>query len=148
MAPSICTFTGGGLPSKAGTACTTNTQCGNPPDPILAQCITGLPGGYCLIDSSLETSGAWCQAAGRSKIDYPLSDGGTTYFCAGTCPTVGQLAPGGRTGYTCFANSNGTGNVVWDACSVNTDCFTSAPFCNATTGFCCTDTTYSNCANS
>lgn len=141
------TFTGGGLPSKAGLACTTDSQCENPPDPILGQCVTTMPGGYCLIDTGPEPSGAWCQSAGRSMVDYPLSDGGVRQFCTGTCATVGQLAPNGRTGYTCFANSNGTGNVVWPACTVNTDCGGSVPFCNATTGFCCTDTTYATCAS-
>ncbi|MFO0599739.1 MAG: hypothetical protein U0228_30810 [Myxococcaceae bacterium] len=141
-------FTGGGLPSKAGQACTTNSQCGNPPDPILGQCVTTLTNGYCLIDSSLDPSGAWCQSGGRALGNFPLSDGGVNHFCVGTCTTVGQLAPNGRTGYTCFNNSNGTGNVMWKACSTNTDCFTSAPFCNATTGFCCADQAFTNCANS
>ncbi|MFT3713559.1 MAG: hypothetical protein QM817_38370 [Archangium sp.] len=143
------TFTGGGLPSKAGNPCTTDSQCQNPPDPILGQCITStdFANGYCLISTSPESSGAWCQSGGRSKINYPLSDGGTTYYCTGTCPTVGQLAPGGRTGYTCYGNMNGTGNVVWPSCATNADCGGSVPSCNATTGFCCTDTTYANCAN-
>ncbi|MFZ5441482.1 MAG: hypothetical protein ACOZQL_15860 [Myxococcota bacterium] len=143
------TFTGGGLPSKAGQPCTTDSQCGSPPDPVLSWCVTaadGFPNGYCMITSILETSGAWCQSGGRSMAVFPLADGGTTYNCVGSCTTVGQINPGGRTGYSCFGNNNGTGNVLWPSCTSNTDCGGSVPYCNAATGFCCTTTAYTSCA--
>jgi hypothetical protein len=141
-------FTGGGLPAKAGQACTTNSQCGNPPDPLLVQCATSFPGGYCFVSSALETSGAWCQSAGRPLIGLPLPDGGVSYECAGTCPTIGQLNPNGRTGYTCLGNRNGTGNVMWPACTSNATCGPQAPVCDTSRGVCCTNSSFTSCADS
>ena len=135
------TFTGGGNPTKAGNPCTASTDCANPPDPILASCQTGIfTNGYCVASSDLAPPDSWCTNGGKTEIGFPLADGGTDYFCLGTCTTPGSAGTS-RTGYTCFKKSSTepTVGVLWPKCTSSTSCtsITGMTACNTTTGFCC-----------
>ena len=147
------TFTGGGSPTKVGNACTTETDCANPPDPVLAGCQTTFPGGYCLANSDYAPANSWCNGAGKTEQGFPLPDAGTVFYCLGTCPTPGSPgSPGSiRTGYTCFIKSAMEPNVgvLWPKCTGNPECANAIgrTSCNLTTGFCCdTPTGTVNCA--
>jgi len=145
------TFTGGGNPTKAGNPCTSDAICANPPDPILAVCqmSADFPNGYCLASSDLAPADTWCDNAGKTEMGFPLPDGGTSYYCLGTCTTPGQVGSS-RTGYTCFQKSSTmtTVGVLWPKCTLPADCagITGMTACNTTTGFCCdTATGTTNC---
>jgi len=143
-------FTGGGSPTKAGNPCTTDTDCANPPDPALVNCVTdpSFPGGYCLVSSDLAPANTWCDGAGKTEIYIPLVDGGADFYCVGTCSPVGSVG-NSRNGYTCFRKSAmaPTIGVQWPKCTGNMDCqginFADGgtTVCNLTNGFCCSTTT-------
>lgn len=142
--PNLPPFTGGGAPNKSGQACTTDTQCANPPDPSLAICATaaqGFPNGLCLASSDLAPADSWCFSGGGVEVGLPRSDGGTAYYCTGTCPNPAGGFAVARTGYSCFSVTRpdgGLAGALWPSCTGPTDCGGSVPYCNPATGYCCT----------
>ncbi|HEY1087488.1 MAG TPA: hypothetical protein VGE37_07330, partial [Archangium sp.] len=147
LTPATANFTGGGNPTKAGNACVTDTDCANPPDPVLAQCLdtADFPQGYCLADSNFAPPDTWCAGANKVEVGFPLPDGGTNYFCIGTCTSPGNPSSA-RTGYTCYqksANEPSIG-ILWPKCTA-ADCTGTYPACNPTSGFCCDTSTGTNC---
>ncbi|MEW5742897.1 MAG: hypothetical protein AB1938_28535, partial [Myxococcota bacterium] len=145
-------FTGGGYPNKAGQRCTTDTQCANPPDPVLAICATaaqGFPEGLCLASSDLAPPDFWCYQGGGVEIGLPRSDGGVAWYCNGTCANPGGGRITTRSGYSCFnvtRPDGGTTGAPWPSCTSAMDCGGSVPLCDNTTGYCCNDA--GQCANS
>lgn len=136
-------FTGGGAPLRAGAPCATAADCANPPDPFLAVCLTaagGFPDGLCLASSDLAPPDSWCALGGGVELGFPLNDGGTSYYCNGSCPNPGLGRVSGRAGYSCFKVSRGDGTVAgtpWPSCASDQDCGEPVPRCDATTGYCC-----------
>ncbi|MFT3709898.1 MAG: hypothetical protein QM817_19890 [Archangium sp.] len=146
-------WTGGGNPTKAGNTCTTDTDCANPPDPVLASCQQppAFPNGYCTADSNLAPADTWCDQAGKTEVGFGLPDGGANFFCVGTCSTPGAVGTS-RAGYTCFRKSATITNVgiLWPKCTMASDCASDTMgrnACNTTSGFCCpTATSTTGCA--
>ena len=110
---------------------------------------TTVPSGYCLANSDFAPPDTWCTGAGKTEQGFPLPDGGTAFYCIGTCSTPGSVGTS-RAGYTCFSKSatEPSVGVLWPKCTSNTDCasFTGMTSCNLTSGFCCdTPTGNVNC---
>ncbi len=145
-------FTGGGSPTKLGTACTADTDCANSPDLLLADCFTetgansqptGFPGGYCTANSDRAPTNEWC-GPDAVEIGFQLADGGTTYRCTKRCPNPGQGRGTLRSGYTCYKTRAVDGGfnpwgVMYGACDAPGNDCTYAPgsTCNTTNGYCC-----------
>lgn len=146
------TFTGGGLPTRLGQACTDNLGCANPPDPALAVCIggtdfnvMGFPGGLCMAYTGFAPDSYCVQAGGTEVVLRTRSDGGYDFWCGQSCFALGSTP---RSGYRCapvyYPDAGLKGGTVWpQRCTTNTDCsmVTGATECNTTYGQCCTTAT-------
>jgi hypothetical protein len=129
-------FTGGGRPTKLGNACTSESQCSNPPDSVLSLCITDWPGGYCAASIFSTPDLTWCGPAGIGW-NSPTADGGVAPVCLGRCTAPGTSTTS-RSGYVCFKVSGQTtiGAMMPAQCTVNGNC-TRAPYTECRDGFCC-----------
>ncbi len=132
------TFTGGGQPNKLGQGCSSTAQCANPPDVVVATCLTTLPGGYCAAYADLADTSAWCGAGGIG-IRFPGStpDGGTAEVCLQACSNPGGAAS--RSGYSCFGVVDRTQGAVWrSTCTTASQCTAiDAQLTQCTNGICC-----------
>jgi hypothetical protein len=129
-------FTGGGRPTKLGNACTSESQCANPPDSVLSMCITDWPGGYCAASLFSTPDLTWCGPAGIGW-NSPTADGGVAPVCLGRCTAPGTSTTS-RSGYVCFKVSGQTtiGAMMPAQCTVNGNC-TRAGYTECRDGFCC-----------
>ena len=93
-------------PSRVGTACSADADCGQLP----AFCATGVPGGYCSLPCG-GPSNAACPAGSN------CTSAGGTNVCLLAC----QNSTGCRSGYLCLADVNGTKSCV-PACQSDADC--------------------------
>ena len=154
-------YDAGQPPNKLGFACTTASDCANPPNSSFAICYPDpasaqgsiFPGGYCMSYFNLDGSQQWggINGCGPSGIYLPL---GTTQnpfdVCIATCNNPGQgktQRPGGGVSanqYSCYSLNFADGGptpfgYLFPSCDApNNGCASLAgSTCNTTNGYCC-----------
>lgn len=139
-----------GTPSnKVGNACTLESQCEGPPDPVYGYCVpphdggmggSFYPQGYCTADCAADFTGTVC---------------GTNAFCGFEGDTNGDLTGAAacfqkctlfsgktetRAGYACWTASRPDGGqqgMVFPSCEAVPSICPAGYTCNTTNGYCC-----------
>ncbi|MBX7114178.1 MAG: hypothetical protein K1X64_07560 [Myxococcaceae bacterium] len=141
----------GGTPAnKVGNACTNNSQCQNPPDPVLGFCQPqaasgSFQGGMCSAACYDDATGTLC---GIGKLCARDVDSQTMQytgagFCVTRCTPSSGKSEANRPGYTCYTISDPNGfdtGMLFPSCDSQSGFCSQYPgtTCNSSTGYCCT----------
>ena len=140
----------GGIPAtKVGSACTSDSQCQNPPDPALGFCQPqessgSFQGGMCTANCFNDLTGAICGAGKMCARDF---DSQTMQykglgFCVTPCTPGSGKSQSSRAGYTCYTITDQTGadtGMLFPSCDSQTRGCDHVPgsTCNSSNGYCC-----------
>ncbi len=163
--PALPPYTAGGTPMRLGQGCTTDSEC-TPPDKSVAFCYlgpapdggaTGFVGGYCMADCNLDNTGNGCGPNGFCMNIFGTAAQPNS-ACVARCntPGSGRLSTGSAnrlSEYVCrtvkYADGGVAGGRQWPACTApGWSCGNASyPYCNTSTGYCCTAAGSSSCLN-